>query len=149
MTATVTTSSAPSTISAECPSSTRSLWRGGAAAGIAAAAATMAVAATAHGLGVSFETEPGKAIPLLGFGQLTIFFTVVGILIARTIGRRAAQPRSTLVRVTVALTALSFVPDIMLSAGVGTKVSLMLTHAVAAAIVIPTLAARLPERGVR
>ena len=43
------------------------------------------------------------------------------------------------------LTALSLVPDVLLSTDVATKVSLIVTHLVAAAIVIPALAAQLPE----
>jgi hypothetical protein len=116
-------------------------------AGVVAAAATVAVAAAAQAVGVSLETAPGEAIPVLGFGQLTLVFTVIGVLIARTLRRRAQQPRSTFVTTTVVLTALSLVPDAVLSADAATKVTLMLTHLVAAAIVIPVLAARLPERG--
>ncbi len=47
------------------------------------------------------------------------------------------------------LTALSIVPDVILSAAISTKVTLVLTHLVAAAIVIPALARRLPEQGTR
>jgi hypothetical protein len=43
----------------------------------------------------------------------------------------------------VALTALSLVPDAIADASTGTKLVLMLTHVVAASIVIPRLAARL------
>jgi uncharacterized membrane protein YoaK (UPF0700 family) len=109
-----------------------------------AAVATVAVAGIASAAGVSLDTAPGETIPLLGFGQLTLVFTVVGILIARAIGRRARQPRSTLLRVTVALTALSLVPDVILDAGVATRATLMLTHLVAAAIVIPALCSATP-----
>ncbi len=125
----------------------RSLWRTGVAAGVAAAAATTAVAAIAHASGVSLETAPGEAIPVIGFAQLTLFFAAIGVLIARTIGRRARQPRSTFVRTTMVLTALSLVPDAIVSAGAATRATLVLTHLVAAAIVVPALAACLPERG--
>ena len=125
------------------------LWRTGAVAGLAAASATVVVAAVAHAAGVSLETAPGEAIPVLGFGQLTLMCTAVGVLIARTLGRRARCPRSTFVRTTIMLTALSIVPDVILSAATSTKVTLVLTHLVAAVIVIPALARRLPERGAR
>ena len=148
MTATITPT-APSTTPAECSASTPTLWRAGLVAGLVAAVATIAVAAGAHGLGVSLETAPGEAIPVLGFGQLTLFFTAIGVLIARTIGRRARQPRSTFTTTVIVLTALSVVPDLMLSTDAATKVTLVLTHLVAAAIVIPALSARLPERGTR
>jgi len=42
------------------------------------------------------------------------------------------------------LTVLSFVPDMLADADVGTKALLMFTHVVAAAIVIPAVARRLP-----
>ena len=72
-------------------------------------------------------------------------FTVVGILIARSIRRRGHDPRTTLLKVTVALTALSLMPDVILDAGVATKATLMLTHLVAAAIVIPALCSVMPN----
>jgi hypothetical protein len=147
--ATTLTRTPTSTATAPRSASTRPLWPTGLAAGLAAAAATVAIAAAAHAVGVSLETAPGQAIPVLGFGQLTLFFTAVGVLIARGIGRRAGQPRSTFVTTTMVLTALSVVPDIALSAEVATKATLVLTHLAAAAIVIPALAGRLPQRGTR
>jgi len=142
MTATITptTTSTATVVSAK----TTSLWRAGARAGLIAAVATVAVAGCAHAAGVSLETAPGEAVPVLGFGQLTLFFTAIGALIARSIRRRAARPEATLVKVTVALTALSLVPDLLISAGVATKATFMVTHLVAAAIVIPALARCLP-----
>jgi hypothetical protein len=123
-------------------------WRTGAGAGLLAGVATTAIAAAARHLGVSLETAPGEAIPVLGFGQLTLFFTAVGVVIARIVARRAGQPRTTFIQATVALTALSLVPDIALHTAVATKLTLIATHLVAAAIVIPVLSARLatPER---
>jgi hypothetical protein len=144
MTATITPA-APSTTSKSRSTTTPSLWKTGLGAGLAAAAATVAVAAVAHAAGVSLETAPGEAIPVYAFGQLTLFFTLVGVVIARTMGRRAACPRSTFVRTTVVLTALSIVPDLILSAAAGTKATVILTHLVAAAIVVPALSSRLPE----
>ena len=108
----------------------------------------MVVAAVASGLDVSLAID-GEAIPVFGFGQTTLMATVVGILLARSLRRRASQPRSTFVRTTVALTALSLVPDVLVPADTATKATLMLTHLVAAAIVIPALASRLPERSAR
>ena len=140
---------AASPVPAKRSASIPSLWRPGLAAGMAAAGATVAVASIAHGIGVSLETAPGEAIPVIGFGQLTLFFTAIGVLMARTMRRRARRPRSTFTRTTVVLTALSLVPDVVLSAATSTKVTLVLTHLVAAAIVIPALASRLPERDSR
>jgi hypothetical protein len=145
MTASVT----PAALSAFDASATStrpdSLIRTGAVAGVSAAVATTAIAAVAHAAGVSFETAPGNGIPLAGFAQLTLLFTAVGVALAAALRRRASRPRLTFVRTTVVLTALSVVPDLLMPFGVVSKLTLMLTHAVAAAIVIPRLASRLPE----
>lgn len=155
MTATITTiSTIPSTRTAEATTSIASkpalkLWRTGGGAGLAAAAGTMVVAAIAHAGGVSLETEPGQAIPVLGFGTTTLFFTAVGVLIAIGLARFTRRPHGAFVATTVVLTVLSFGPDLALSTDAGTKLTLVLTHVVAAAIVIPALAGRLPERRLR
>jgi hypothetical protein len=47
------------------------------------------------------------------------------------------------------LTARFLVPDVVLSTDLATKATLILTHLVAAAIVIPALSACLPERQAR
>ena len=116
-----------------------SLWRPGLSAGVVAAAATSTIAGIASALGVSFESAPGEAIPLAGFAQLTLFFTVVGVLIAQGIRSRGDHPRSTFTKTAVALTALSVVPDLTMSFDAASKLTLMLTHVVAASIVIPVL----------
>jgi hypothetical protein len=134
---TSTTSSRSTTSSTTSPS-----WKTGAVAGLTAAAATTAVAAVAHAAGVSFETAPGEAIPVLGFAQLTLLFTAVGVVLAKAMARWARHPRSTFVKTTVALTALSLLPDLALHADTATKLVLMATHVIAAAIVIPKLATR-------
>jgi uncharacterized protein DUF6069 len=125
---------------------TASLWRAGLVATAVAAAATTAVAAVAHGAGVTFETAPGDAIPMAGFAQLTILFSVIGIGIAAVLRRRSAQPRTTFTRVAVALTILSVVPDLAMSFDAGSRISLMLAHTVAALIVIPVVARQLPPQ---
>ncbi len=48
-------------------------------------------------------------------------------------------------KITIALTAVSVVPDLTMPFDVTSKLTLMLTHVVAAAIVIPTLASRLSD----
>jgi hypothetical protein len=121
-----------------------SLWKGGLAAGAVAAVATTAVVEVARMGGVSVGID-GESIPILGFAQMTLLFTVVGVLIARTLRNRSAQPRSRWLSVTVALTALSFVPDLAAQTDTGSRLVLMLTHVVAAAIVIPTVAKRMPD----
>jgi hypothetical protein len=141
-TSTVTTINRPARTTPGGPT-----WRTGIAAGLVAGAATTAVAAIAVRLGVSLETAPGEAIPVIGFGQLTLLFTVIGVVIARLLGRRSPRPRAMFIRTTVALTALSLMPDVMLSADLATKLTLIATHLVAAAIVIPVLAGPLATTG--
>ena len=48
-------------------------------------------------------------------------------------------------RSTLLLTALSIVPDVLADAQVSTRLTLALTHVVAAVIVIPALASRLSD----
>lgn len=110
-------------------------WTRGAAVALAAAAAATAVAGVFQAAGHTLSVTDGP-IPLLAFGQMVLIFTVVGIVIARHTSRTAFH------RVTIALTVLSCVPDLALGDGVLSKAGLMLTHVVAAAIVIPRLARR-------
>jgi hypothetical protein len=121
-----------------------SIWRTGLKAGAVAAVATTAVAAVAQALDVPIEIA-GEAIPLVGFAQLTLFFTVVGVLIAKGLVRWTQHPQAAFVRTAVALTALSLAPDLTADATSATKVTLMLTHLVAAAIIIPRMASRLAQ----
>ncbi|KQY33494.1 hypothetical protein ASD42_16815 [Nocardia sp. Root136] len=120
-------------------------WRPAALAAVVAAAGTTAVAAVAHTAGVSLAIE-GEQIPLAGFTQLTLIFAAIGILFAAALRKWAGNPRTVFVRTTIALTALSLVPDLIVNAAADTKLTLMLTHLVAAAIVIPVLAARLAHQ---
>ena len=119
-----------------------SLLRGGALAVVVAAAATTAVAAAAQAVGISLAIS-GAAIPPPGFATLTVIFSVLGLLIAVGLRRFARNPRTTWIRTTVALTALSLVPDAIADADTATKAVLMLTHLVAAAVVVPAVARRL------
>lgn len=124
--------------------SNRRLPRTGAVAGVAAAVATVGVAGAADALGVPI-TIGGESIPLPGFAQLTLFFTAIGVVMAAVMARRCARPRHTFVVTTLVLTALSFVPDVLADAATATKLTLVLTHVVAAAIVIPALSSRLSD----
>lgn len=138
MTATATTALiAPRT-------SVRPLVRSGLVATVAASVATTVVAAVGHAAGVSLDIS-GEAIPLWGFAQLTAIFSLIGVALAVVLARCAGSPRRTFVRTTVALTVLSLVPDVLADAGAATIALLMLTHVVAAAIVVPAVASRLPE----
>jgi hypothetical protein len=114
----------------------------GAAATVAASAATVAVAAAGQAVGIGTAVA-GATIPASGFAVLTAFFSVVGLVIATVLRRFARRPRTAWFRTTVTLTVLSFVPDVLADATTATKMLLMLTHVVAAAIVVPAVARRL------
>ncbi|MGW3617341.1 DUF6069 family protein [Micromonospora arida] len=118
------------------------LLRTGVIATVVASTATMAVAAAGDLAGVSLDLS-GTPIPVSGFGVLTAVFSLLGVAIAALLARVARHPRRAFVRTTVVLTILSLVPDAVADAGVATKALLMLTHLVAAAIVIPAVARRL------
>jgi hypothetical protein len=119
-----------------------SLLRDGAAATVLAAVATAAVAVASQAAGFSLDIA-GAPIPASGFATLTVIFSVIGLLIAVGLRRFARHPRTIWIRTTVALTVLSLVPDVLVDAAVSTKMILMVTHLVAAAIVIPAVARRL------
>lgn len=119
------------------------LWKHGVAAAAVAAVATTVLAALGSAAGVPFEDGTGAGIPLIAFAQLTLVFSLLGVGLAALLARRARRPRTTFVRTTVALTALSFVPDLTFGFGAATAASLITLHVVAAAIVVPTLARRL------
>jgi hypothetical protein len=135
-----------STIAAAPATTTRpslgSFLLAGAGATVAAAVATSLVAAAGQAVGVTTEIS-GLPIPVEGFATLTVIFSVLGLVIATVLRRFARRPRTAWLRTTVALTALSLVPDALADATTSTKALLMLTHLVAAAIVIPAVARRL------
>ena len=132
-----TTSSAPS------PAQRQPVWKHGLAAAVVAAVATTVLAATASAAGVSFADSTGASIPIAGFAQLTLVFSMIGVGIAAVMARRARRPRVTFVRTAVALTALSFVPDLTFGFDAVSAATLITLHTVAAAIVVPVLAGRL------
>lgn len=114
----------------------------GVAATTVASAATMTVAAAGHAVGISLDMS-GAPIPITGFGVLTAGFSLIGLVLAVALARWARHPQRTFVRTTVVLTALSLIPDAIADAGSATKALLMLTHLVAAMIVVPAIARRL------
>ena len=67
----------------------------------------------------------------------------IGVALAAVLARKARRPRSTFVRTTVLLTALSYVPDLVSGFDVASTATLITLHTIAAMIVIPVLARRL------
>ncbi|GLZ51317.1 DUF6069 family protein [Actinomycetospora sp. NBRC 106378] len=121
---------------------TSALVLGGLAATVGASIATSAIAAAGNAVGISLDIS-GAPIPVPGFASLTAIFSVIGLVLALVLSRTARSPRMAFVRTTVVLTALSLVPDVLADAATATKLLLMLTHLVAAAIVVPVIARRL------
>jgi hypothetical protein len=121
----------------------QSVWLHGLVASVVATAATTSFAAIASKAGVSFADSSGASIPPLGFAELTFVFSMIGVGLAAALARKAAHPRRTFVRTTLALLVLSFVPDATFGFDPVSAVCLMADHVLAAAIVIPTLARRL------
>lgn len=129
----------------------RSLVTGGLAAGVAAAVTNLVVVAAAEGLDVSLKvsgsgTASPQSIPIAGFVSMTLLGALLGILLAAGAARWARQPVSRFVSVAVALTALSLIPSALAAADGATLLVLVVTHVAAAAIIVPTLAARLHRR---
>lgn len=128
-----------------------SVWKHGIAAAVVAAAVTALIGYVALRAGVSLvdPAMPEVPIPPYGFAVLTLGFSLIGVGLAAIFARTARRPRSTFVRTTLALLALSIVPDFVEIPGLSpdfdtaTSFTLAATHVVAAAIVIPVLASRL------
>jgi hypothetical protein len=143
MTATTVSTTTNTTTPSVTSSGRTPLVKFGLGTAVVAGLATSAFAGVVHAAGVPLEIQ-GEAIPVLGFGQLVVMFSVVGIGIA-ALCRRSNNARRLFLQVTLALTALSFVPDLTADATTATKLALMASHVVAAAIVIPRLAGRLND----
>jgi hypothetical protein len=142
MTATQAIPAARTTTAPRSATKIRPLLLAGLAATAAAAVATSTVAGIGHAAGISLDVS-GEPIPVPGFATLTVIFSLVGLVLAVVLARFARRPRRAFVRITVALTVLSLVPDVLADAASATKALLMLTHLVAATIVIPVIARRL------
>lgn len=126
-----------STITTTAPAAvtSRVSWGSGLVTVVAGAVVTTLVALGLQAVGIGLEID-GESIPVLAFAQMVALGGVIGIVLARHLGRTAY------VRTTVTLTALSCVPSLALADTVGDKLGLVLTHLVAAAIIVPRLARR-------
>ena len=102
------------------------------------------IVASARAADVAVAVQ-GERIPVVGFAHFTLVGALIGVLLAKALARRARQLRRTFITTTLVLTALSLVPDVIVDASTASKAVRMLTHVVAAAIVVPALASRLPR----
>ena len=103
----------------------RPVWKHGVAAAVVALVTTTALATVASAAGVSFADGTGASIPIAAFAQLTLVFSLVGVGMAAFMARKARRPRSTFVRTAVALTALSYVPDLTFGFDVASAATLI------------------------
>jgi Family of unknown function (DUF6069) len=108
----------------------------------AAAVATAVLALIANAAGVDFVSR-GEPIPAAGFAVMTAMLAGPGLVLAAGLRRWAAHPRRTWVRSTVALTVLSLAAPFILHTDAASVAVLMVAHVLAAAIVVPAIAARL------
>ena len=122
------------------------VWKHGVAAAVVASVVTTVLAAVASAAGISFGDATGASIPIASFAQLTLIFSLAGVGMAAVMARRARRPRRTFTWTAITLTLLSYVPDLTFGFDAGSAATLVALHTVAAAIVVPALAARLAGR---
>ena len=134
-----TTTSTTTTPAAEVAVRRHPVRRATLVSGAVAAVGTTVVAAVADAAGVPLAID-GETIPLLGFAQLTLIGAVLGGLLAAALDRWTARSRQWFVGAAVVLTALSCIPSITSPPDVATKIVLVATHVLAAAIIVPALA---------
>ena len=101
------------------------------------------LAALASAAGVSFADRSGAGIPIAAFAAADPGLLARRRRLAAVMARKARRPRTTFVRTAIALTALSYVPDLTFGFDAASAVTLIALHSIAAAIVVPTLARRL------
>ena len=110
----------------------------------------------ARAAGVPFNVAlPGTgvepaAIPETGLAWAVAELGLIGIVIAVCLARFAKRPRSTWKRTAWSLTALSCVPSLIAATdSYATNIMLVISHLVAAAVIVPAISARLAERNPR
>jgi hypothetical protein len=146
MSAIATTSPVTSPVTSTATRSRRfPLLKAGASAGAVAAVVTTLIAAATHAAGVSFADSTGESIPVYAFGQLTFIGALLGVALAVVVRRRASQPRRTFTRVAWTLALVSCVAPTLIGLGAAAVAVLVVEHLVAASVIIPAIASRLPR----
>ncbi len=131
------------------------VWMVGLAATVAGAVVTALFAVVADAVGVPLEvaSESGgtpETIPAAGFATMVLAAGVIGTLLAVALDRWAKRPARTFVVVAGVLAALSMASPFMAQeATTATRIALGLSHVVASAVIIPTIANRLPRQSTR
>lgn len=120
-----------------------SLRRSTVAAGAAGAAATTGLAAVVRATGVNLAAH--GPIPLAGFAQLTFVAAVLGGLLAALLNRYGAGARRRFLRIAGVLTALSCLVPLAAGDDLASRIGLVATHLLAAAIIVPVLARQITD----
>lgn len=134
-----TITEAPAATSGRTRTFTRTLPRTTVLVGLGAAVVVTGLAAAADVAGVPLAID-GEVIPIAGFAQMTFLGAVLGGVMVALFNRFSAASRRRFVQTAVALTTLSCVPSVMLPPDTATRIVLVATHVVAAAIIVPVLA---------
>ncbi len=71
---------------------------------------------------------------------LTLLGAVLGAVLLLVTSRFATQPRRRFLQLTMALTALSCIPSLLSPPDTASKIALVFSHMLAAAIIVPVLA---------
>lgn len=149
-----------STISAPTTSSSRAVvsrvptWLQAISAVVVGAALTGGFEAVTRAAGVPYVYAPPgiepAPMPVSGLFFAVLEVGVIGLILAASLTRWAKRPRSTWQRTTVALTVLSLVPSLVAaSTSYATNIALAVSHVVAAAVIIPMVASRMPTSNPR
>jgi Family of unknown function (DUF6069) len=136
-----TTTANPTSTAIPTTTPALTLWKAGVVSGLVSAVATTVTAAVARAADVPLAVK-GEAIPIAGFAQLTFVGAMLGLVLAKVLSRRAANPRRTFIRTTV---LFSIVPDFLAEATTASRVVLAATHLIAAVIIVPSIASRLAD----
>ena len=154
MTASTRTTTTTTTVAGDAANTGgRRMWAVGAVAGVVSSVLVIVLVAIAEGAGVPMEvaensTAQPEQIPLLGYAMVILGATLIGLLLASAFARWAGRPRLAFVITALVLTAVSFTFPATTTATTATKVVLEITHVVAAALIITTIAVHLPSRRV-
>lgn len=158
MTATIdpTTATTPTTTTDVAGSlrtrlASRPLWLVAVGSVAAGAVVTMLFSAVARAIDIPLavsnsEDTAAEVIPAWGFGLAVTLSGALGVLLALACARWAKRPARTFTVTAIVFTVLSFgSPLTAQNATTATRVALEVGHVVAAAVIIPLIAARMPR----
>jgi peptidoglycan/LPS O-acetylase OafA/YrhL len=114
------------------------------AVGMIAAGLTAGAAAVARAAGSSLDAH--GQVPIAAFAQFTFVGALMGGVMVAFFDRRSTAPRRRFLQTAAVLTGITLVAPLSLAPDAGSMLSLVATHLVAAAIIVPVLARRLTDR---